>query len=142
MSSRLAAVVGTAAALAAAACGSAGGPPKGIPAYTDHYMMRISTDPDHARARERTTFKVVVRDKKTGQPLDGGEGRIFGNTNDPGVKVWDSFIQGAEPGTYYANIHYIIAGDWSMALQFRRDSTQPLERVDWTQSVYNATSEP
>jgi hypothetical protein len=130
-----------AALAAAAACGSSGAPPKGIPAYTDNYILRITTDPMPARARERTTYKVVVRDKKTGQPVDGGEGLLYGNMRDPRVKVWDSFIAGAEPGTYYANVHFIAAGDWYMAIRFHRDSTQRLEQVDWTQSVYNAKSE-
>ena len=122
-------------------CGPSAEKPKGLPAYTDHYQMRITTDPTPARARERTTFKIVVRDKATGQPIDGGEGLLYGNTRDPAVKVWDSFMAGAEPGTYYANLHFVIAGDWYLALRFRRDSTHKLEQVDWTQSVYNATSE-
>ena len=125
---------------AAGACGDRAGPPPGIPAYTEHYMMRITTDPLHARARERTTFKVVIRDKRTGQPVDGGEGILYGNTQDTAVKTWDSFIAGAEPGTYYANLHFIIAGDWYMGLRFHKDSTQRLEQVDWTQSVYNEQS--
>jgi hypothetical protein len=133
-----------AAALAAAlagACGESAQPPPGIPAYSEHYALRITTDPMPARARERTTFKVVVRDKNTQQPIDGGEGILYGNTKDPGVKVWDTFVAGAEPGTYYANINYVIAGDWAMGLQFRRDSTQRLEQVDWMQTVHNASAE-
>jgi hypothetical protein len=135
-------VAGCAAAVAAVACGRTSPGPRGIPAYTEHYEMRITTDPMPARARERTTFKVVVRDKQTRQPVDGGEGLLYGNPRDPNVKVWDSFVPGAEPGTYYANINYVIAGDWYMAIRFRRDSTQKLEQVDWTQSVHNATAEP
>jgi hypothetical protein len=129
-------------ALAVAACGQSAQTPRGMAAYTDHYEMRITTEPIPPRARERTTFKIVVRDKNTRQPVDGGEGLLYGNPRDPSVKVWDSFVAGAEPGTYYANIHYVIAGDWYMALRFRRDSTQKLEQVDWTQSVGNASSEP
>ena len=125
----------------AAACGASADAPTGMPAYTDHFSLRILTDPSPARARERTTFKIVVRDKTTGQPIDGGEGLLYGNTRDPKVKVWDSFTAGDEPGTYYANVHYVIAGDWAMALQFRRDSTQPLEKADWMQTVGNARGE-
>jgi hypothetical protein len=129
-------------ALAAAACGASADAPQGMPAYTDHFVFRITSDPSPPRARERTTFKVVVRDKTTRQPIDGGEGLLYGNQKDPRVKVWDSFIAGAQPGTYYANVHYLTAGDWAMALRFRRDSTQPLEQVDWIQTVNNARGEP
>ena len=30
---------------------------------------------------------------------------------------------------------YTTAGDWGVGIQFRADSTKPLERVDWTQTV-------
>ena len=136
---------GRAAALATVvllgACGSGAEPPKGMPGFTDHFTMRITSDPMPPRARERSTFKIVVRDKSTNQPVDGGEGLLFGNMRDPAVKVWDSFVAGAEPGTYYANVHYVAAGDWAMAIRFRRDSTQRLEQVDWMQSVNNAQGE-
>ena len=128
-------------AMVALSCGPAREAPKGMPAYTDHFAMRVLSDPQPPRARERTSFKLVVRDKDTGQPIDGGEGLIYGNTRDAGVKVWDSWTAGPEPGTYYANIHYVVAGDWAMALRFRRDSTQRLEQVDWMQSVGNASGE-
>ena len=128
-------------ACVAGSCGPAGDAPKGMPAYTDHFTMRITSDPMPPRARERSMFKLVVRDKTTNQPVDGGEGLIYGNMKDPTVKVWDSFVAGAEPGTYYANLHYVAAGDWAMALRFRRDSTQKLEQVDWMQSVNNAQGE-
>jgi hypothetical protein len=130
-----------AALILASGCGAAATPPKGMPAYTDHYTMRIMSDPIRPRARERTTFKLVVRDKSSGRPIDGGEGLIYGNTKDPNVKVWDSFVAGPEPGTYYANVHYVVAGDWAMALRFHRDSTQRLEQVDWMQTVNNASGE-
>jgi hypothetical protein len=109
------------------------------PAFTDHYALRISSEPVPPRAREQTRYKVVVRDKKTGQPIEGGEGRIFANTRD-GAQTWDSFVPGQELGTYYANLNYIVAGEWAVAIQFRRDSTQPLERADWMQEVMPDTS--
>jgi hypothetical protein len=137
---------------AAAVCGQQGEPAKGMPAYTDKYMMRVTSDPAPPRARQRTTFKIVVRDKESGQPIDGGEGLLYGSTNPkqkvgdhyvdvPVMKVWDSFVAGAEPGTYYANVNYVIAADWAMALRFRKDSTQKLEQVEWMQTVNNATGE-
>jgi len=104
------------------ACGPAQPQAKGIPVYSDHYAMRLITDPERAHALEKTKYKVVVRDKQTGQPVDGGEGLLYGNTKDPDVKVWDSFVAGAEPGTYYATVH--------------KDSAQRLEQVDWVQQVF------
>lgn len=103
-------------------------------AFTDHYAFRISTDPMPPHAREATQYKVVVRDKKTGQPIEGGEGRIFASTQE-GAKTWDSFLPGRELGTYYATLRFVVAEPWAVALQFRRDSTQPLERADWMQDV-------
>jgi hypothetical protein len=127
--------------LVAAVCGQPQEAPKGMPGYTDHYAMRITSDPAPPRARQRTTFKIVVRDKETNEPISGGEGVLYGNTKDPNVKVWDTFVVGAEPGTYYANVNYIVATDWAMGLRFRKDSTQKLEQVDWMQSVNNASGE-
>lgn len=130
------------AAAAAAACdGKNSAPPQGIRAYSEHYAMRIITEPERAHARERTTFRVVIRDKQTGQPVEGGEGLLYGNTQDTAVKVWDSFVQGAEPGTYYAKVNFIVATNWFLAIRFHKDSTQRLEQVEWTQQVYAAQHE-
>ena len=38
-------------------------------------------------------------------------------------------------------MNYITAGDWAVAIQFRRDSTQKLERIDWMQDVHAARGE-
>ncbi|MBX6331864.1 MAG: hypothetical protein IRY91_08455 [Gemmatimonadaceae bacterium] len=122
-----------AAVLAAAACGS-GDDGLAYRAYTDHYVFRITADPTPPHARERTRYKVVVRDKDTGQPIEGGEGRIFASSRD-GASTWDSFVAGPEVGTYYANLNYVVSGDWAVAIQFRRDSTHTLERADWMQEV-------
>ena len=138
--------------LVAAVCGQQAESPKGMPGYTDKYMMRISSDPAPPRARQRNTFKIVVRDKETGVPIDGGEGLLYGSTNPkkkegdhyidvPVMKVWDTFVAGAEPGTYYANVNFVVATDWAMGIRFRKDSTQKLEQVDWMQTVNNATGE-
>jgi hypothetical protein len=76
----------------------------------------------------------VVRDKESGQPIEGGQGIIYAETRD-GAKTWDSFEAGPELGTYYATLKYVVAGDWAMGLRFRRDSAQKLEQVDWMQEV-------
>ncbi len=122
-------------AVATAVAGSCSSPPNtDMRQWTDDLTFRISNDPTPPRARERITYKVVVRDKGSGQPIEKGEGRIFATSKD-GANSWDSFEPGPEPGTYYANMKFITAGAWAVALQFRRDSTQKLERVDWMQEV-------
>lgn len=102
--------------------------------WTDDLTFRISTDPMPPRARERTIYKVVVQDKESRQPIEKGEGRVFATSRD-GANTWDALEPGPEPGTYYGALRFVTAGDWAVAIQFRRDSTQKLERVDWMQTV-------
>ncbi len=66
--------------------------------------------------------------------MEGGEGRIFATSRD-GANIWNVLDQGPEIGTYYSSLRYVTAGDWAVAIQFRRDSSRPLERVDWMQDV-------
>ena len=134
---RLAAVL-TLVTVAATRCGGPG-PEPAYRGFTEHYAFRITSDPVPPRARERTLFKIVVRDKESGQPIEGGEGIIYSETRD-GAKTWDSFEPGPELGTYYATLNYVVAGDWAMGLRFRRDSTQKLEQVDWMQEVRSERS--
>jgi len=105
-------------------------------AFTEHYAFNIASEPSPPHAREKTLFKIRVRDKTTSQPIEGGEGIIYGNTEDNSGKTWDSFTPGQAPGTYTAKLQFVIATNWALALQFRKDSTQPLEKVDtWYQTV-------
>ncbi len=105
-------------------------------AFTEHFAFRISSDPSPPHARERTVFKIVVRDKNNQQPIEGGEGLLYSNTKSGTGRTWDSFVAGPAPGTYYATLHFIVADDWAVALQFRKDSAQALEKVDtWYQTV-------
>jgi hypothetical protein len=86
------------------------------------------------RALEPVRFRIVVRDKATGQPLQQGEGRIFATSAD-GANTDDGLAKGEEVGTYYGRLFFVTAGDWAVAIEFRRDSTERLERVDWVQTV-------
>ncbi|MBI2795144.1 MAG: hypothetical protein HYX65_00380 [Gemmatimonadetes bacterium] len=107
--------------------------------WTDDLAFRISTDPQPPVAREKILYKVIVRDKKSGQPIEAGEGRIFASSKD-GANTWDALTPGPEPGSYYGTLNYITAGDWAIAIQFRRDSTQAIQRIDWMQGVRAARS--
>ena len=109
--------------------------------WSDTYELRLSTDPLPPRARERTLYKIVVRDKKTKQPIEGGQGRIYA-TNQDQRSIWDSMQPGPEVGTYYSTLNFVTAGDWAIAAEFRRDSTKRLEKMEWRQDVRSARGEP
>lgn len=102
--------------------------------WTKDMSFRVSMDPMPPIARTKVRYKVVVRDKETGQPIEKGEGRIFATSRD-GINTWDALLPGDEPGAYFGELNYLTAGDWAIAIQFRRDSLSRLERVDWMQGV-------
>lgn len=106
--------------------------------WSDSFAFRITVDPMPPRAIEDANYKIVVQDKKTGEPIETGQGRIFATSRD-GANTDDGLVKGKEVGTYYGRLFYPTTGDWAIGLQFRRDSTSKLERVDWLQSVNNAT---
>jgi hypothetical protein len=137
---RAARAVALALAVLVAACKPTGdGDKSDLRDWTKDLAFRISTEPKPPRAREDILYKVVVRDKETGNPIEGGEGRIFATSRD-GANTWDALTPGPEPGTYYGKLRYITAGDWAIAIQFRRDSLQVLQRIDWMQGVKPSTS--
>lgn len=108
--------------------------------WSDSFAFRITVDPSPPRAIEDATYKIVVQDKKTGEPIETGEGRIFATSRD-GANTDDGLAKGKEVGTYYGRLFFPTTGDWAVALQFRRDSTQRLERVDWVQAVNNPSGQ-
>jgi hypothetical protein len=122
-----------------AACGPPPGPPP-TRFWTDDIAYQVSADPVPPHAREDVIFKVVVRDKASGQPIDGGEGRIYASSAN-GTNAWDGLTPGPQAGSYYGKLNFITSGDWAMGLQFRRDSTRPIQKLDWRQEVAAATGE-
>jgi hypothetical protein len=129
-------------ALGAVVGGCAAGPqddPKTIRLWTDDYYIRVTSEPSPPRALEQVQYTVVVQDKKTREPIDVGEGRIFA-TNEDRKNTDNGFEKSPEPGTYRTKLFFATAGPWAMGLQFRRDSTQKLQRTnDWMQDVGQAT---
>ncbi|MFN8579805.1 MAG: hypothetical protein U0163_02330 [Gemmatimonadaceae bacterium] len=105
--------------------------------WSEDMAFRIMSDPTPPRAREKIRYQIQVRDAKTGAPVEGGEGRIFASSRD-GSSTWDSLVQGEKLGTYYANLRFITSGEWAVAIQFRKDSTRALQRMDWMQEVFPA----
>jgi hypothetical protein len=123
-------------AMGTLSCGP--GPDEGvIRLWTDDFEIRVTADVMPPRALERITYTVVVRDKKTQEPIADGEGRIFA-TNSDRKSTHNGFTYGPEVGTYRANMMFVTAGEWALGIQFRRDSTQVLQRtLDWRQTVRN-----
>lgn len=118
----------------AVACGPTGQQPA-VRLWTDDFAVAISFDPSPPRALEQIEFKVVVRDRKTGQPIEGGQGRVFA-TNEDKKSVDNGLTPGKELGTYYAKLFFVNAGTWAVGFQFRADSTRPLQRAnDWMQEI-------
>jgi hypothetical protein len=117
-----------------------GGPDLSTRLKSDDFSFRVFADPTPPHAREDTKYRVVVRDDKTGQPIEGGEGRIFATSRD-GVNTWDPLLPGQELGTYYGKLSFLTSGEWAVAIEFRRDSTERLQRVDWMQEVFSARGE-
>lgn len=133
------AMIGAAVGLALVACG----PPKprdmSERMWTDDFEIRVSSEPAPPRAQEPTLYTIYVRDKKTREPIVGGEGRIFA-TNADKHSIWQGFTYGPEVGTYHSRLKFITAGEWALGVQFRRDSTQPLQQsLDWRQMIRPAT---
>lgn len=130
---RLFPVVVAVVSLGAAACGKQE-KTSDLRHWTKDLAFRVSMDPMPPIARTKIRYKVIVRDKETGQPIEKGEGRIFATSRD-GINTWDALLPGDEPGAYYGELNYLTAGDWAIAIQFRRDSLSRLERIDWMQGV-------
>ncbi|MEJ7810481.1 MAG: hypothetical protein WKG32_08755 [Gemmatimonadaceae bacterium] len=118
---------------AALAC-RGGEPEPGYRAMTDDLSLRIIAEPSPPHARERTSYRVVVRDKDSGQPIERGEGMIYASNRDQ-ANIGDALLPGAEVGSYYGRLSYLTAGTWAVAIQFRRDSTKPMQKIEWIQEV-------
>lgn len=99
---------------------------------TYHFAITPSVSPPHAR--EAILYKIVVRDRKSRQPIETGEGQIYANNADR-ASTWDGFAKGAELGTYYGKLNFVTSGMWAVALRFRRDSLHALETTEWIQDV-------
>jgi hypothetical protein len=116
----------------AASCGSPRKPE--LRQCGTEYCYTITSDPIPPRAREDVIYKVTVIEKKTNQPVETGEGRIFANTRE-GARTYDGFVKAPEVGAYSAKLNYVTSGQWAVGIQFHSDSTKPLEKTEWMQDV-------
>jgi hypothetical protein len=128
-----------AAPIGAMACDSGNNAPAGeLRFVTDSFEVRISPESLPTRALEPVYWRVVVRDKNTGTPIQGGQGRVFATSRDTKT-ISNGLAETGELGTYRTQLMYVTAGLWAHGLQFRRDSTLPLQRTqDWTQDILSA----
>jgi hypothetical protein len=129
-------VFASALAVALTSCGRSSPKPPELRLWSDTYYFRVTMDVTPPRALEPITYRVVVSDKKTGQPIETGEGRIFATSADR-ANTSDGFTKEKELGTYSGKLFFATSGDWAAAIQFRREKNPrlPLERVDWIQTV-------
>jgi hypothetical protein len=128
------------AALLVGACAGGGGDRSvaEIRLATESFRIRVTPEPSPPRALEPVTWTVVVTDKETGAPIERGEGRIFASNRD-GKNIANGFAPTEAIGTYRTTLNFVTSGTWALGLQFRRDSTDVLERTeDWTQDVRTA----
>jgi hypothetical protein len=98
------------------------------------YLFNITSEPIPPRARADVIYTVTVRDRKSGQPIDLGEGRIFANTIE-GARTYDGFVKAPAVGAYTAKLRFVASGQWAVGIQFHSDSTKPLEKTEWMQDV-------
>lgn len=132
MPARTVRVAAAALLLFAGACDSGERP--ALRLSSDSYTFLITPEPLPPYAVERVVWNVTVRDRESRQPIEGGEGRLYASTIQR-VTVWDGLARGAELGSYSAGVMFPTSGQWGMAVEFRRDSTSALEKVEWQQEV-------
>jgi hypothetical protein len=104
-----------------------------------NYRFAITPSISPPKAREAIMYTIVVRDRKSGQPIETGEGQIYAS-NEAGANTWDGFVKGQELGTYYGKLNFVTSGVWAIAVRFRRDSLHPLEKTEWMQDVHTERS--
>ncbi len=103
---------------------------------TENYKFVITSDPIPPHAREDIIYTIKVTDRKTGQPVETGEGRIFANTGvNGGPRTYDGFTKAPQVGTYTAKLNYVSAEQWAVGIQFHSDPSRPLEKTEWMQDV-------
>jgi hypothetical protein len=128
-----------------AACESGSARDLSLRQATKSYRFTITAHPAPPYANEPVNYTVTVLDRETEQPVQNGEGQIYGQLTpgpDGRPRTWDSFVYGPEVGTYHARLRFAISSinndpneAWQMGLRFRRDSLSPMEITTWAQQV-------
>jgi hypothetical protein len=120
-------------ALLVSACGP--GPTRGeIVASSEGLRFTVTADTLPPRAMDDVTFRVTVRDARTGLPVEGGEGGVWGR-NRSQHETSNGLTPLPELGVYTTKMRFITAGTWQFGVQFRRDSLSPFANFSWQQEV-------
>ncbi len=122
------------AAVILAACGPGSGGRSSDIRGGETMAIRISFEPVPAYARESIRYRVMVQDRESGQPIENGWGQVYATSRD-GKNTHDNLVPGTPLGSYFGDLNFLTAGQWAVAVRFRRDSLAPLETVTWTQDV-------
>ena len=132
------AALGALAVVLASACTQSADRPRGeLRFWTNKYALRVSSNPSPPRARARTVYRVEIRDKESGQPMEHAEGQIYAS-NGQGTNIYDALEPGPELGTYYAGLRFINSGEWALNLRFRGapgDTIEVASAESWRQIV-------
>ena len=123
------------AAVLIAACGPSTGARASDIRGGEKMALRISFEPTPAYAREKIQYRVVVQDRESGQPIENGWGQVYATSRD-GKNTYDNLVPGTQLGTYFGTLNFLTAGQWAVAVRFRRDSLSPMETVDWMQEIH------
>jgi hypothetical protein len=117
--------------IAAASCEQ---PRRELRQCSESYCYAIVSNPSPPHAREDVIYSITVKDRKTNQPIETGEGRIFANTREM-ARTYDGFVKAPQMGVYSAKLSYVTSGQWAVGIQFHSDSTKPLDKTEWMQDV-------
>jgi hypothetical protein len=109
--------------------------PYEIRGMSEGYRIYVTADTLPPRAQDEITWRVRVSDARTGQPVEGGEGALWARHSKDGHETHNGLAQAPELGTYTTKLPLVMAGQWSMGVVFRRDSTKPFATVAWMQEV-------
>jgi hypothetical protein len=96
--------------------------------------FRVSFEPAPAFAREKIQYRVIVQDRESGQPIENGWGQVYATSRD-GKNIYDNLVSSTQLGTYSGTLNFLTAGQWAVAVRFRRDSLAALETLDWNQEI-------
>jgi len=123
-----------------AACGPQTARDLAVKQATQSYRYEILADSLPPHANEDIHYRVFIIDRATNQPVQNGEGQIYGQGSASGRPyTYDGLTYGPEVGTYHAKLRFAIPAEggapWQMGLRFHRDSISPLEVTNWSQQV-------
>lgn len=132
-----------ASAFALVACSDGAARDLALRQSTHSYSFVIRANPSPPYANEDINYTITVLDRNTRQPVQNGEGQVYGQLT-PGGRpyTYDGLVYGPEVGTYHGKLRFVIGATtadpdqaWQMGLRFRRDSLSPLEVTNWQQQV-------